>query len=87
MFHLTNILGGRFVSAIPDAPLKEEIVDLLNSQAQQWFAETTVGREYRGGLRKIEPRELSALPVAPNLLALVGVEDQTIHMETGSLFE
>jgi predicted RNA methylase len=43
VLHLTNILGGRFVSAIPEAKRRELVVDSLNAQAKHW---TKAGRQY-----------------------------------------
>lgn len=87
VLHLTNILGGRFVTSIADNARQEKAIDLLNHQARQWFAEGTAGREYRGGLRKIEPRELSNLPVQLGLLDTMGIDFHTLDSERLTLFE
>jgi len=67
VLNLTNILGGRFVSAVPEAKRRELIVDSLNAQAKHW---TKAGRQYKGGLMKIEPKELCRLPIDSSLLKL-----------------
>jgi predicted RNA methylase len=59
--NLTNILGGRFVDR-RNCDTRSDIVKSLNVEAAAW--EKGVGREYKGGLRKIEPRELSSLPLS-----------------------
>jgi hypothetical protein len=62
LYNLTNILGGRFCSSIDEIGQRIEIVTALNEQAIRWAERSEPpGREYRGGLRKIEPRELSKL--------------------------
>jgi predicted RNA methylase len=67
VLNLTNILGGRFVSAVPEARRRELIVDSLNTQPKHWMK---AGRQYKGGLMKIEPRELCRLPIDSSLLKL-----------------
>jgi hypothetical protein len=69
VYHLTNILGGRFIAKVNDARCRQTITDLLNEQALFWMNDKTVGREYMGGLRKIEPRELSMLPIGERIVA------------------
>ena len=68
VIHLTNILGGKFLAGTLDENIKERIVDSLDIQAERWMKSDTVGREYKGGLKKIEPRELSKLPINSSLL-------------------
>jgi len=72
VLHLTNILGGRFVNSALKVTVKGRIVDLLNTKAKQWMKRRPPGREYKGGLRKIEPRELSMLPIDSKILELAG---------------
>ena len=85
--NLTNILGGRFVQPIKDSKLKEEIIDLLNDQAQSWIKENKAGREYKSGLRRIEPRELSMLPVNSTIVGLINREKQLVTAKSQSLFD
>ena len=61
LLNLTNILGGRFINSTLPHVQKEKIVELLNRQAKEWMKGSPPGREYKRGLRKIEPRELSML--------------------------
>jgi adenine-specific DNA-methyltransferase len=82
--HLTNILGGRFVTSIIDPKRQEMIIDSLNIQAEQWIKSRMASREYKGGLRKIEPRELSMLPIDPAIVEPVNRENQAA---TESLFD
>jgi hypothetical protein len=70
VLHLTNILGGRFVSSIEDSSRQLTIIDGLNVQAKRWMEKGMPGREYRDGLKKIEPRELSMLPMESAMLEL-----------------
>ncbi len=81
--NLTNILSGRFVPPVKNA---QAIVSALNKQAEKWMKGRATGREYKGGLRKIEPRELSMLPLDPILTALAASEQLTAKATTGSLF-
>jgi predicted RNA methylase len=70
VLHLTNILGGRFVSPIDDPTRRRMIIESLNEHAKRWMKQKLAGRQYKGGLMKIEPRELSRLPVKSSLLKL-----------------
>jgi len=85
--NLTNILGGRFVSPIQNDKTKELIIDSFNKQAKEWMRGKGSGREYKGGLRKIEPRELSQLPVDAALLDLLSTQTRAAKATTGSLFD
>jgi hypothetical protein len=85
VLHLTNILGGRFVSPVHDQHHKEMIVESLNDQAKGWI-KANAGRQYKGGLRKIEPRELSMLPVDPATVKLVIGENRAATASSGLLF-
>jgi adenine-specific DNA-methyltransferase len=87
VFHLTNILGGRFVSPNLDFNQKETIVSLLNKQAEHWMAGKIAGREYKRGLRKIEPRELSMLIVDSAILELANPEKRAAKATSASLFD
>jgi hypothetical protein len=85
--HLTNILGGRFLSTALDEDCKEKILDSLNNQAAKWMKMSAVGREYKGGLRKIEPRELSTLPIDLSLLKLTNSKSKAAVGRSNSLFD
>jgi hypothetical protein len=85
VLHLTNILGGRFVASATDLKYRRTIVDSLNQQAETWITRNPPGREYKGGLRKIEPRELSMLPI--NSLGELIHQARAATASTGSLFE
>lgn len=87
VLHLTNILGGRFVAPIQDPKRQEMVIDSLNMQAERWMKRKMAGREYKGGLRKIEPRELSMLPVDPAIVELVNRESRAATAVSGSLFD
>ncbi len=69
--HLTNILGGWFRHAATTAPIWDQLVDVLNATAVEWIDEHAAGREYRGGLRKIEPKELQKLPLPASVAKLI----------------
>lgn len=79
--HLTNILGGRFVSDKFHVRNQESIIEVLNIQAIRW---KNAGRVYKGGLRKIEPRELSMLPIDP---AIIKSPTSEREAKTVSLFD
>jgi adenine-specific DNA-methyltransferase len=85
--NLTNILGGRFVHPIKDPELKDLLIDLLNEQAKSWIKENMAGREYKSGLRRIEPRALSMLPVNSTIVELVNSERQLVTAKSQSLFD
>jgi predicted RNA methylase len=70
VLHLTNILGGRFVPPVEDPTLQESIVGSLNKLGKKWMESGNAGREYKGGLFKIEPGELSKLPIDKQTLKL-----------------
>lgn len=82
VYHLTNILGGRFVSPIASCN-RRLLIDALNNEAEQWIKNKMAIREYKRGLRKIEPRELSLLPIDPAILELT---DHKRRGKNGSLF-
>ena len=87
-FYLTNILGGRFVPPIEDPKLQEMVIDLLNEQAKHWIGVNRAGREYKSGLRRIEPRELSMLPILNSTIAeFVNSERQIATVASRSLFD
>jgi adenine-specific DNA-methyltransferase len=86
VLHLTNILGGRFVPPIKDATRQRKVLDLLNEQGRRWIEQDDAGREYKGGLRKIEPRELSTLTVESPLAELVNARSRGLDLSSPSLF-
>ena len=73
------------MSPVHDQKHKEIIVESLNAQAKGWI-EANAGREYKGGLGKIEPRELSMLPVDPATVNLVIGEKRAATASSGLLF-
>lgn len=88
VLNLTNILAGRFTIPIKDGTCQQAIIDALNEQATCWMEKRMTGREYRGGLKKIEPRELSMLPIDPRIADLIIIRDQrAIPPVSGSLFD
>ncbi|MDT5293439.1 MAG: adenine-specific DNA-methyltransferase [Acidobacteriota bacterium] len=87
VLNLTNILGGRFVQPIQDPKLKETVIDLLNEQAKSWIKDNMAGREYKSGLRRIEPRELSMLPLNSLVVELVNSERRLVTAKSQSLFD
>jgi predicted RNA methylase len=86
VLHLTNILGGRFAPPIADVAYQERIIDSLNRQAGRWVEIEGAGREYRGGLRKIEPKELSSLPVDLSDIGPTDTEGRVVTSQARSLF-
>jgi hypothetical protein len=87
VLHLTNILGGRFSRPMARAGLRDAVVESLNGAAKGWIGEQRAGREYRDGLRKIEPRELQDLPIDPCLLDLLGAPRRSEDVREPTLFE
>ncbi len=63
VYHLTNMLGARFVSQSLTVDAKRGILAILDESALGWINSDGAGREYRGGLMKIEPRELGQLAI------------------------
>ncbi len=87
VFNLTNILGARFISPVMNIEHQELIVGSLNEIASTWMKKKMAGREYKGGLMKIEPRELSKLPVDPKLLRFVTSHVTASETFSQSLFD
>jgi hypothetical protein len=83
VLHLTNILGGRFIPNALSEISQKNIAELLNTQAMLWVKNKLPMREYRGGLRKIEPRELSNLPINEFIF---GLDRRDKQAATRSLF-
>ena len=69
-YNLTNILGGRLLSNLRNGTDPQSLASALNRQSERWM-EHSPGREYRGGLKKIEPRELSGLEIEQCLVQLM----------------
>jgi hypothetical protein len=80
-------LGGRFELPIPDLRVQTKIVDLLDEQAKRWMNANTPGREYKGGLRKIEPRELSLLELDTTTTENLSQIGRKITIQNQSLFD
>ena len=74
VWHLTNILGGRFSPKITGLGAQRAAVDALNRQAERWASAGLPGRQYRGGLRKIEPGEFGALPIDQDSWSALGIK-------------
>jgi hypothetical protein len=87
VFHLTNILGGRFQWPVDGMKMQQDLVDALNKQALSWDPSELSGREYRGGLKKIEPRELSMLPIDLEVVGAFRRDRRPAPVESPSLFE
>lgn len=87
VLHLTNILGARFVSPVPDPKRQRFIVDSLNKTAESWTKSGVAGREYKGGLMKIEPRELSMLSIDAAILRMVTRKSAPAKATSQSLFD
>jgi hypothetical protein len=75
------------VQPIQDPKLKETVIDLLNEQAKSWIKDNMAGREYKSGLRRIEPRELSMLPLNSLVVELVNSERRLVTAKSQSLFD
>lgn len=71
VFHLTNMLGGRLRKAGGQGDIGR-VVGALNDAADEWMRDGA-GREYRDGLRKVEPRELERQAIGDGLLAKWGI--------------
>lgn len=87
VLNLTNILGGRFKPEIADITLRSAILNLLNDQAHTWIDVIGAGRIYKGDLRKIEPRELSNLPLNDIFVKLLGNLRNTTGTIVDALFD
>lgn len=84
VLHLTNILGAKLTADFSGAH-RIAIVETLNRQAERWAEAGLFAREYRDGLRKVEPRELASLPLEV-LPAGSAVAPSRHREETLSLF-
>lgn len=88
VLHLTNILGGRLRLRKNDTIQIEELVASLNATAKAWIEDGITMREYRDGLRKIEPGELQRLPIDSAVVNLVGLhKEKDAFQEPLALFE
>jgi hypothetical protein len=88
VLHLTNILGGRLRLRKTDTTQIEALADYLNSTARAWIEDGITVREYRDGLRKIEPGELQRLPIDSVIADLLGVrKGENALPEPLALFE
>jgi len=68
-YNLTNLL-----SVYLNVPVERAddtmmtVTELLNSELKKWIDQEPVGRRYRGGLVKFEPRDLWVMPVSESAL-------------------
>lgn len=86
VFNLTNILSGRFTNRQLHPNTKELVVKQLNGQVEKWMKQRIPGREYKGGLRKIEPRELSMLPIKFEIFQIANPNASEVRTRTATLF-
>jgi adenine-specific DNA-methyltransferase len=84
--HLTNILGGRFHQIITDPKNRIKFIKSLDNAATKWFNLDSPGREYKGGLRKIEPKEMQTLPLDNAQLKFIGYPQKNIKHTNRTLF-
>jgi len=70
--NLTNLLGVYLKS--PAAPFDyhmQELAELLNVELADWINRKAVGRMYKGGIIKFEPRDLEKMPVSSTALCKI----------------
>jgi hypothetical protein len=72
LFHLTNILGGRFRQVTTGEEAQHHLTMAIESEIRTYIQKHAIGREYRDALRKIEPRELQRMPISQRLVELGG---------------
>jgi adenine-specific DNA-methyltransferase len=69
VFNLTNLLGVYLNESLVN--LSEEeiclVVQTLNEAIKDWCQSQLVGRRYRGGIVKLEPRDLEMMPIPKSL--------------------
>ena len=75
------------MAQIEDSTRQQAVIDALNEQAKCWMEKLAPGREYKGGLKKIEPKELSMLPVDPRIADLVVRDRRAVSATSGWLFD
>ncbi len=64
VYNLTNMLGVYFENySIPTENQLETFVSLLNVSLEEWFNHAIVGRRYKGGIVKLEPKDLEKMPI------------------------
>jgi hypothetical protein len=87
VWHLTNILGGSFSPPIGEVKRQRLAVQALNKQAKRWAAAGLPGRQYRGGLSKIEPGEFGSLPIDKAAWSAFGVRKGDMRAYQEQLIE
>ncbi len=87
VLHLTNILGGRFRPPVASDEVKGQLVEKLNQEARSWMTDERPGREYRDGLRKIEPRELEHVAISASTVKVLGRVLAVTQLSGRTLFE
>lgn len=70
VFNLTNLLGIYFSHSVN---FSVDIINSLNKSSESWVNSGRAGRNYAGGLTKLEPKELERMPLPLTLLRKLGV--------------
>jgi hypothetical protein len=87
VLYLTNVLGAWLRKPLRGVVDVGAVVASLNDAARVWMEQEGAGREYRDGLRKIEPREMEALPVGASVRRVLGDSGNSETRGEGTLFD
>jgi len=63
-YNLTNLLGVYIKKQVSLDDEMERLVTLLNEELRSWIDKENVGRIYKGGLIKFEPKDLEKMPIS-----------------------
>ena len=64
-YNLTNLLGIYLkLPAISADDKMQKLVELLENELRDWIVQRCVGRRYKGGFVKFEPKDLEKMPVS-----------------------